>query len=92
MGFKIAWRFKGLTLNLLTVSFRTFILGMFFLSQGLLQIRKSLSKSIQTKVFPYALNQVFSFEICSSIYKLGNITMARFLQVLTHLVTYHTDG
>lgn len=44
---------------------------MFFLSQGLIEIiRKSLSKSVQTKGFPYALKQVFFFETCSNIYKL----------------------
>lgn len=44
---------------------------MLFLSQGLIEmIRNSLNKFIQNKGFPYALNQVFYFEMCSNIYNL----------------------
>lgn len=47
------------------------LLGMLFLSQGLIEmIIKGLNKSISTNGFPYAVNQVSSFERYSNVYKL----------------------
>lgn len=44
---------------------------MLFLSQALIEmIIKGLNKSILAKGFPYALNQVSSYERYSNIYKL----------------------